>query len=161
MKTKLKIICFCLVIGLLFYAGDAVAESLSPASSEGEVIARDGTLVAYATGVVYDKNTGLEWLAGPDRDTTWDEARSWVANLTVAGGGWRMPTRKELKALYQKGVGTRNITRLLKTTGWGVWSGETKGSAAAWGFVFAYGSENWRARSNSIYARGFAVRSRR
>ena len=60
------------------------AEPLSSAGSEGEVTARDGTLVAYATGVVYDKNTGLEWLAGPDRNTTWDEANTWVANLTVA-----------------------------------------------------------------------------
>ena len=51
-------------------------ETLYPAGSEGEVTARDGALVAYATGVVYDKNTGLEWLAGPDRDTRWDKAKS-------------------------------------------------------------------------------------
>ena len=68
----------------------------------GEITARDGTFVAYATGVVYDKNTGLGWLAGPDRNTTWDEVNKWIANLTVAGGGWRMPTRKELKTLFIK-----------------------------------------------------------
>jgi hypothetical protein len=127
----------------------------------GNVIARDGTLVAYATGVVYDKNTSLEWFVGPDRDTTWDEAKSWVANLTVGGGGWRMPTRKELETLYQEGAGTRNMTPLLETTGWWVWSGETKGSSSAWYFYFYDGNEDWTYRSGSNGSRGFAVRSRR
>ena len=127
----------------------------------GKVTARDGTLVAYATGVVYNKNTGLEWLAGPDRDTTWDKARSWVNNLTVGGGGWRIPTRKELRVLYQKGAGTSNMTWLLKTTGWHVWSGETKGSSSAWFVNFNGGFEDWGYRSVSTNTRGFAVRSRR
>ena len=111
--------------------------------------------------IVMDKTTGLEWLAGPDRDTTWDEAKSWVANLTVGGRGWRMPTRKELKVLYQKGVGTRNMTKLLKTTGWYVWSGETKDSMSAWVFGFGNGGEGWSSRNGSHHGRGFAVRSRR
>ena len=109
----------------------------SSLSSSGEKeIASDGTLLAYASGVVYDKKTGLEWFAGPDRDTTWNEAKAWVESLNVAGGGWRMPTREELKTLYQKGAGTRNMTPLLKTTGWWVWSGETRDSSSAWGFHF-------------------------
>ena len=120
------------------------------------IMAHDGTLVAYATGVVYDKNTGLEWFAGPDRNTTWGEAMSWVKNLTVAGGGWRIPTRKELETLYKPGVGTRNMTRLLKTTGWFVWSGETEGSSSAWNF-----SHNYSSYYSKDYGRGFAVRSRR
>ena len=127
----------------------------------GRITARDGTLVAYATGVVYDTNTGLEWLAGPDRNTNWDEARSWVANLTVGNGGWRMPTIKELKTLYQKGTGTRNTTSLLKTTGWWVWSGETKASSSARIFHFNRGGlTGWSSRSASDTRRGFAVRSR-
>jgi hypothetical protein len=127
----------------------------------GKITGHDGNLVAYATGMVYDKNTGLAWVAGPDRNTTWDEARSWVENLTVAGGGWRMPTMKELKTLYQKGAGTRNMTPLLKTTGWWVWSGETKGSSSAWHFPFYSGSEYWAPCSYASPRRGFAVRSRR
>jgi hypothetical protein len=116
---------------------------------------------ALESEIYYDKNTGLEWLAGPDRNTTWNEAKRWVESLTaVAGGCWRMPTRKELKTLYKEGAGTRNMTPLLKTTGWGVWSGETKGSSAAWTFFFRYGNEPWSLR-DSDYGRGFAVRSRR
>lgn len=59
---------------------------------------------------VKDTKTSLEWIAGPDRDTTWSEARFWVQNLSVDGGGWRMPTMNELKTLYQKG----DITILAK-----------------------------------------------
>jgi uncharacterized caspase-like protein len=124
-------------------------------------IGRDGTLIAYATGVVYDKNTGLEWYAGPNRTTNWYQAKRWVESLNVAGGGWRMPTRKELKTLYKRGAGTRNMTPLLKTTGWWIWSGEKKRSSA-WGFLFSgSGHKNRAVLDYSKNARGFAVRSRR
>jgi len=119
-------------------------------------------LKALESEVFYDKNTGLEWLAGPDRNTNWTEAKKWVESLNVAGGGWRMPTRKELKTLYKKRAGERNMTPLLKTTGWWVWSGETKGSSSAWYFTFRYGIEGWSIRALSLHGfRGFAVRSRR
>lgn len=118
--------------------------------------------IKYATGVVHDKNTGLEWYAGPDVDTNWYMAKEWVENLTVAAGGWRMPTRKELKTLYKEGAGERNMTPLLKTIGWYVWSGETKDSSTAWGFYFGGGSEDWELLGGAHYPglkRGFAVRS--
>ena len=122
-----------------------------------------GAVIAYGSGVVYDKNTGLEWIAGPDKDTSWNDAKKWVENLTVSGGGWRMPTRKELGTLYKPGAGERNMTPLLKTTGWWVWSGETIGSSSAWSFRFFHGGyEYWSTRGfTNSYLRGFAVRSRR
>lgn len=126
-----------------------------------KVIARDRWFVAYNDGVVYDQKTGLEWYAGPDRDTNWNEAKSWVENLTVAGGGWRMPTWEELKTLYIKGVGERNMTPLLKTTGSWVWSGETKGAKSAWFFNFIHGYTGFCYRGDPYEVRGFAVRSRR
>ncbi|MDX2433241.1 MAG: trypsin-like peptidase domain-containing protein, partial [Desulfobacterales bacterium] len=125
------------------------------------VVDRDGRFEKDNSGVVHDTKTGLEWYAGPDKDMSWNQARSWVASLSVAGGGWRMPTRKELGALYQKGAGTKNKTPLLKTTGWWVWSGETKSSSSAWGFFFGSGYENWYGRYASTSYRSFAVRSRR
>ena len=127
---------------------------------DGE-ITRDGHYTAYASGVVYDTETGLEWVAGPDKDTDWNEAKLWVDNLKVAGGGWRMPTIEELETLYQKGKGDRNMTPLLKTTGWYVWSGETKDSWSARDFYFGFAGKGWRARTDSTIARAFAVRSRR
>jgi hypothetical protein len=38
-----------------------------------------------------------------------------------------MPTIKELRSLYERNVGERNITPLLNPTGWLVWSGEEEG----------------------------------
>ena len=76
--------------------------SSHPASSTSNVIKPDDQYVAYANGIVKDTNTGLEWKAGPDKDTNWGEARSWVQSL---GGDWRMPTLDELEGLYKKGMG--------------------------------------------------------
>ena len=109
-------------------------------------------------GVVLDTKRGLEWFAGPDKDTTWDEAKSWVESLSVNGGGWRMPTRDELNSLYVKGVGSQNMSPLLKTTGGFVWTDEVVSSSYAWGFCFEIGDAYWPLRTYSETARGFAVR---
>jgi len=126
-----------------------------------ETVSRDGKFLHLSNGVVLDIKTSLEWIAGPDRDTTWDEAKGWMDNLKVAGGGWRMPTIDELETLYEKGKGSRNMTPLLKTTGWMVWSGETKDSSSARYFYFFSGDRGWRYRDFSLYARAFAMRFRR
>ena len=131
-------------------------DSTRPSSSSDEV-ERDGVYVAYANGIVWDMDTGLEWFAGPDKDMNWDEARSWVQSLNLDGGGWRMPTTDELNTLYKKGTGRRNMTPLLKATGWYGWSSETKGSSNARGFDFYYGNRGWYYR-NTSFLRGFAVR---
>ena len=124
-------------------------------------IDRDGNLIAYSNRVVKDTISRLEWFAGPERNMTWNDAKAWVESLNVEGGGWRMPTREELKTLYQKGAGTRNMTPLLKTTGWWVWSGETTDSASAWNLSFLDCSEHLGDRDSSLDTRGFAVRSQK
>lgn len=105
---------------------------------------------------VKDTKTTLEWVAGPDRDTTWDEARSWVQSLSDYGGGWRMPAMKELETLHRKG----DTFLLSNTTGKWVWSGETKGLSAGL-FSFRYGVGKWISRGYSKGYRGFAVRLRK
>jgi hypothetical protein len=109
-------------------------------------------------GVVLDTKNDLEWFVGPDKDTTWDDAKSWVESLSVDGGGWRMPTRDELSGLYAKGVGSQNMSPLLKTTGGFVWTDETVSTSYAWGFCFEIGDAYWPLRTHSDTARGFAVR---
>jgi len=131
-----------------------------PLSSTSNIIKRDGIYVAYANGIVKDTKTGLEWITGPDRSTTWNEARSWVQSLNLDGGGWRMPTMDKLAGLYKSGSGIRNMTPLLKTTGWRVWSGETKGSSVAGDLDFFYGFRDWNTRDFSYNSRAFAMRSR-
>ena len=132
-----------------------------PGDTGTRIIGRHDQFVAYANGIIYDKNTNLEWIVGPDRDTDWYDAKKWVENLRVAGGSWKMPTRKELRTLYNPGAGVHNMTPLLKTTGLWVWSGETRGSSSAWGFGFSVGYEYWENRDASIGARVFAFRFRK
>ncbi|MES0350837.1 MAG: DUF1566 domain-containing protein [Desulfobacteria bacterium] len=121
--------------------------------------AQDGRFIPGDKGVVKDTKTGLEWFAGPDKDTTWDEAKAWTESLSVDGGGWRMPTRDEVKDLYTKGSGAHNVSPLFMTAGGFVWTGETVGSSHAWGFCLDIGDEYWPRRTYSETARGFAVRS--
>jgi hypothetical protein len=113
----------------------------------------DRVYVGYVSGVVKDPSTGLEWVAGSDRDTNWYQARTWVKNLRLNGGGWRMPTMDELQILFSK------RTPLLKTTGLWVWSGETKDASGAWGYnLFRHIGRFWDERSVSSGSRVFAVR---
>lgn len=58
----------------------------------------NGRFVKAVMGVINDSKTGLQWLPGPDDAMVWEDAKRWVSNQTVDGGGWRMPTRAELTA---------------------------------------------------------------
>ncbi|MCG6879819.1 MAG: DUF1566 domain-containing protein [Deltaproteobacteria bacterium] len=123
-------------------------------------IARNGAYVAYEDGIVRDTATDLEWVAGPDKDTNWEEAKWWVNGLKIGGGGWRMPTMDELESLHIQGTGERNMTPLLKTTGWWIWSSETEGPKKVWYFDFYSRIRDWTTGDFSNTARAFAVRPR-
>ena len=134
----------------------APSQSPSPLPTANE-IARDGQYVAYENGIVWDAKTGFEWKVAPYKNMTWDEARAWVKSLN---GDWRMPTMDELKHLHQEGRRDRNITPLLKTTGWWIWASETDSSASG-RFVQIDGKKFWTDEDdNAISVETFAVRSR-
>jgi uncharacterized caspase-like protein len=126
-----------------------------PGTDYEQEAGRDGAYIAYANGIVKDTKTGLEWVVGPDRDMNRNEAKAWVESLNVGGGGWRLPTLEELKGLCEKGKGTRNMTPLLKTTGWAVWPSEPFEF-----FDFHLGGRSWRGDISRYNYRAFAVRSR-
>ena len=114
-------------------------------------------------GVITDTKTGLQWYVGPDRDTNWNEAKSWAENLTVAGGGWRLPTLDELEGIYEKDKGSEyaHIDKVFwdKNTFLWIWSNKTEDSSSAWPFLFGSGRRGWGPRSDSRNFRAFAVRS--
>ncbi len=126
-----------------------------------EIVARDRNLVKYATGIVYDTSSGLEWYAGGDQGVSWDEARDWVAGLGVFGGGWRMPSRSELDALSRIGDGVSNITPLLRNSGYWIWAGKTRTTSSRWVFSFSYGGEGWSGQAPADGGRVLAVRLRK
>ena len=124
-------------------------------------VTEDVRFVKTDDGIIYDTKTDLEWYVGPDRDMTWKEAEEWTNNLSLGGGGWRMPTYSELSTLYQDGRGTRNMSPLFETTGWWVWGahGFHGNQSMRPGFSFDYGSESWEDSNMSSTSRAFAVRS--
>ena len=79
----------------------------------------------------------------------------------MAGGGWRMPTVPELKAIYQKGASPYNMDPLFQTTGVWVWSGQLHDAVSAWGFAFYNGLEGWHGIDYANGRQAFAVRSRK
>ena len=138
---------------LILIVSPSISHSKMRASSSKNRFAKS------RTGVIKDAQTGFEWIVGPDESTSWYMAQSWVQNLTVNGGGWRMPTKAELKTLYQKNTGSRNMNPLFKTTGWWVWSAGDRNASTAWGFSFKYGYADWISKTKYINSRVFAVRS--
>ena len=124
--------------------------------AESQIVERDDHYLKYDNGVVFDSKTGLEWVAGPGRNMSWNEAKEWAKSLEIDGGGWRMPTRKELETLYQDGKGKRNMTRLLETAAWWVWSAGHDDSSSSDLFDFSRGARDWHSRT----PRAYAVRAR-
>lgn len=128
------------------------------ASDQPKIIGQDGPLVKTADGIVHDMETGLEWFAGPDRKTSWQEARTWVSTLTSTDQKWRMPTRNELQSLARIADGVSNITILLKNDGYWIWMGNTPEKASKWVFRFSYGGEGWVGTAPADGGRVLAVR---
>lgn len=112
-----------------------------------------------ADGMITDGQTKLEWVVGPDKNTNYAQAMQWVASCAVAGASWRMPTRVELKTLYQQGVGERNMDPAFKATGSYVWA-EPRDSSSAWFFYFSGFEPSLLSRAPTDGGRVFGVRSR-
>jgi hypothetical protein len=106
-RINITVVSLCLVL-FLFLSFTLAAE---------KEVGRDGVYVLYANGIVLDKTTGLEWLVGPDTDTDWNQAKTWVKSVKkvrlarVERGGvcppwmnWLVFTRKGLAPEYDASV---------------------------------------------------------
>ena len=50
----------------------------------------------------HEMTNGIQWAPASDRAMNHYQAEEYARNLSLAGGGWRLPTRAELKSLYDK-----------------------------------------------------------
>lgn len=114
-------------------------------------------------GVLVDTATDLEWFAGPDKDTSWEQAQSWVAGLKAGKGGWRIPARKELTTLVTLGSGKMSIQPNIRFSGKYilVWSMQKGDPDSAWAFPFTLGASPEIILDESKSKRALAVRSRK
>lgn len=111
-------------------------------------------------------DSNLEWHIGPDVDTSWYEAIDWLNNLKMSNGNeWRMPTRSELRGLYDTSVSSHCKIRPTSSSWLWVWTGENMNIQnqdnfkTSWGFDFRSGLEFWGGCNESLRSRAFAVRS--
>lgn len=94
---------------------------------------------------IVDASSGLEWyLPKEDRNTGRDLAKLELKLCNTIGPGghlnWRFPSIAELATLYQKGVGTRNMDPVFRTTGWVFWADLRAESEYFWAFDFQKGT---------------------
>ena len=114
--------------------------------------------------IIKDSMTGLQWM--PDRgrkDITWDEAQAYVQGLKTGGfSDWRLPTRAELKSLYDPSITAEyKIDPMFQLSACCPWTGELGDSSSARPFDFSSGYEYSNYRSASNDGRVLAVRSPR
>jgi hypothetical protein len=112
-------------------------------------------------GVITDHLTGLDWYVNPNPDQTFREAKAWVEGLTVAGGGWRLPTMVELKAIYQKDASAYHMDPLFQVKGAWAWSGELRNDWSVWGLAFYNNLQGWHSMNYGNGRVALAVRSHR
>ena len=99
------------------------------------------------TGVITDRQTGLQWLEGPDLPTSWEMANAWVNTL---GEGWRLPTTAELEAIYLKDSPRYGLYHdplgldpaFIRDSGYSLWS-VRRNAESAWMYDFSRGYAHW------------------
>jgi hypothetical protein len=112
-------------------------------------------------GVISDRDTSLDWYVGSNPDNTYAQAKAWTEGLTVAGGGWRLPTMAELKGIYKKGASAYNMDPLFQVKGAWVWSGELRNDWSVWGLAFYNDLQGWHSMHYGNGRVVLAVRSRK
>lgn len=125
--------------------------------------ARDEGRFTLKDGVIDDSKTGLQWVPAGNWEMTHYEAEKYVSHLSLAGGGWRLPTRAELRSLYdasEPGL----VDPRFRASGKLVWTSELDADPSlAWYFNFYSGGEFTYTRNPNcnFYFYALAVRSRR
>ncbi|MCL5023948.1 MAG: DUF1566 domain-containing protein [Nitrospirae bacterium] len=103
--------------------------------------AGDDTRFTLKDGVIDDSEYGLQWVPAPDWAMNHYQAEKYVRSLSLAGGGWRLPTRAELRSLYDPSK-PGLIDPKFKVGGKLVWTSELDADPTfAWYFNFYSGGE--------------------
>jgi tetratricopeptide (TPR) repeat protein len=116
-------------------------------------------------GVIYDSQLGLEWAPSDGQVLNHYQAEGYARDLSLAGGGWRLPTSEELKSLYDK-TKPGNVDPVFGVGDQWVWTSELYNGLsslpAAIGFYFYDGGVKGGDRDNikrQNNRRALAVRS--
>jgi len=111
-----------------------------------------------ADKIVRDHERKLEWTRGnvSEKRLTWAEANEACEKLELAGGGWRLPTIKELLSLVDYERHDPAIDPAFECQPNWYWSSTAYASApadCAWSVYFGYGSAGCGGRGYSGFVR--------
>jgi len=125
--------------------------------------------IAIPNSVFFEESTGLMWQDDSDaksikkrwitqdnydiknyNNTSGDTATTYCNNLSLDGyHNWRLPTRDELKELYNK---KSNLNNLASSFYWSS-TNSSSGTSRAWGFAFDDGGYGSYVKGNSYFVR--------
>ncbi len=135
-------------------------EVSKPSSTMNEQFSNSGQFTKHQNGIVYDSKTGLEWFPGPDVKMNFRKAKVLVSSLSLDGGGWRMPSIYELKALQKDWITSKETAGLLPAASARVWYEDTVPGAYVYYYNFEIGQAYWEYPSYAPDCNAFAVRTR-
>jgi hypothetical protein len=127
---------------------------------EKEKLRKERGRFSLEDGVIYDSQLGLEWTPSNGQVLNHYQAEGYARDLSLAGGGWRLPTREELKSLYDK-TKPGNVDPVFGVGNMWVWTSElyneVPSNPGAVFFKFNEGGEY--AHTNTFTHNVLAVRS--
>jgi len=127
------------------------------------LLAADDKRFTLKDGVIYDSQLGIQWTPAPDRTMNHYQAEKYASELSLAGGGWHLPTIEQLKSLFDPSK-RGGIDAKFNVGEYWIWTSQLDGSSGAWDCNFLVDSGR-RCRRDDAYANGtvrvLAVRSPR
>ena len=119
----------------------AAREAAAREAAAREAAAREAAAREAALAEAAFRAAGLVWQKQPaPNEMNWESAKSYCQGLALAGGGWRLPSKDELLALYAtKASGTASFPGMNYGRYWS--SSAVSGSSGnAWYVNFYYGA---------------------
>lgn len=123
------------------------------------IVVKRSLLRVSKEGVITDPVTNLEWAPDPGNQMSWNQATQYVQSLSLAGGGWRLPTIQELRTIYDISC-DNTIAHPAFNFGWRfAWLSRGDGASGTSVFNFDNGKEV--SGYSDFIGRVLAVRSRK
>ena len=145
--------CYRWLVGALTVVTLAIGSWAATALAD----APPGRYTFPASGTVYDTRTQLTWQQAVDPGTyNWAAAVTYCAELSLAGSGWRLPTKLELESIVDD---TRNNPALdpiaFPTNSDSIWTStpDAGDSSRTWYVLFNTGNSSTNGRTSAIRVR--------
>ncbi|MBF0557842.1 MAG: SEL1-like repeat protein [Nitrospirae bacterium] len=85
-----------------FDSGEPYCKEVWEKYNLANYVADHTTIFTFKDGLIDDPELGFQWMPAPSRGLDQYQAEEYARNLSIAGGGWRLPTMWELKSLYDQ-----------------------------------------------------------